>query len=358
MPKTEPSKPGHRAATPALSVVMPVHNALPYLDQAVESILGQTFTDFEVLILDDASTDGSTRRLEHWAASDARIRLDKVDRNLGPVHSSNRVARAARAPFVARMDADDISYPERLAEQIKLLREHPEVGLVAGLCDMIDAAGRKMRDPEIWRLSRRSVFVPFAHGSTMYRRDVFDRVGGYREECEYWEDQDLVVRIAAIAKVAIIPRPLYQWRQSTTSTRVHTDQDRLERALDRAYQATDRLRRGEPYDGTFDNSGNGRRKIDPRVFIAIGSVRLWGYGRPRLFRRLLSRARISLNPMTASALIWTAWASASPSSLRAFLMFLLAARSRVASGRVSTAQPLLWHPLEGIRPLEEAGGKS
>jgi glycosyltransferase involved in cell wall biosynthesis len=78
-----------------VSVVMPVHNALPYLDAAVESILGQSFGDFEFIILDDASTDGSTQRLRQWASRDARIRLLEEKRNLGPARSSDRVARAA-----------------------------------------------------------------------------------------------------------------------------------------------------------------------------------------------------------------------------------------------------------------------
>ena len=186
---------------PALSVVMPVHNALPHLDEAVESILGQTFADFEFVVLDDASTDGSSERLREWAQKDSRIRLLEVDRNLGPVGSSNMVARAATAPFVARMDADDISHRHRLAEEIELLRAHPDVGIVASVCEMIDSSGKKLRDPEVWRLSRRSAFVPFAHGAMMYRRSVFDEVGGYREECEYWEDQDLVVRMADVSKV-------------------------------------------------------------------------------------------------------------------------------------------------------------
>lgn len=336
---------------------MPVHNALPHLDAAVESIISQTFADFEFIILDDASTDGSTERLKRWAKRDKRIRLLEVEENLGPVRSSNMVAQAASAPFVARMDADDISYPERLAEQIQLLREYPDVGLVASLCDMIDSKGKKMRDPEVWRLSRPSVFVPFAHGATMYRRSIFEQVGGYRQECEYWEDQDLVIRMAAVSRVAIIPRPLYRVRQSTTSTRLLANQERLEGALDRVYQATDRLKQGKNYDGLFDRPATDSGKLDPRVFIALGSVRLWAGGKPRLFRRLLKRAQVSPNFLTASALIWTAWASASPSSLRAFLMFLLSVRNRFASGRISTAHPVLWQPLERITPLEQAEGK-
>src|SRR4029079_16158405 len=103
--------------TPPLSVVMPVHNAMPYLDIAIESILGQTFQEFEFVILDDASTDGSTQRLREWARRDPRIRLIEEKHNLGPALSSQRVAVAARAPVVARMDADDISYPHRLGRQ-------------------------------------------------------------------------------------------------------------------------------------------------------------------------------------------------------------------------------------------------
>lgn len=174
--------------SPALSVVMPVHNVRAYLDEAVESILSQTFSDFEFVILDDASTDGSRERLREWAARDPRIRLVESEKRLGPVGSSNRVAGAAEAPFVARMDADDISFPDRLSEEFALLRDHPDTGVVGSLCDIIDRSGRKIRGPETWRLSRPSVFVPFGHGTIMYRREIFDRVGGYREECVYWED--------------------------------------------------------------------------------------------------------------------------------------------------------------------------
>src|SRR3954467_10112260 len=121
------------AKIPRVSVVMPVHNALPYLDAAVESILGQTFEGFEFVILDDASTDGSTERLREWAQRDRRIRLLEEKQNLGPALSSERVARAASAPIVARMDADDISYPGRLEEQLEVLDRYPGTGVVGGL---------------------------------------------------------------------------------------------------------------------------------------------------------------------------------------------------------------------------------
>ena len=352
MPKLSSPDTDQPAAAPALSVVMPVHNALPHLDQAIESILKQTFRDFEFVILDDASTDGSTERLRYWAARDSRIRLIEGKKNLGPVGSSNVVARAARTPFVARMDGDDISYPNRLVEQLELLRTNPRVGIVASASDMIDASGRRTREPEVWRLARPSVFVPFAHGAMMYRRDIFDKVGGYREQCEYWEDQDLVVRMAAIADVLVVPWPLYSVRQSTASTRVVCNHDRIERALDGFYRATDLLNRGEDYESILEQPGTTPPKFDPRVFRAEGSLHLWVGGKPRLFRRLLSRGRLSWNARTASTLVWTAWASASPSSLRAFLKFLLAMRNRLASGSFPVDRPVLWRPLQNAEVID------
>jgi glycosyltransferase involved in cell wall biosynthesis len=335
---------------------MPVHNAMPHLDQAIESILGQTFADFEFVILDDASTDGSGLRLKEWAARDDRIRLIHADQNLGPVRSSNKVARAAKAAVVARMDADDISHPERLSRQFELLRENPDVGVVASVSDMIDSDGRNIRGPEVWRLWRRSPFVPFAHGAMMYRRDLFDAVGGYREECEYWEDQDLVVRMAAIAKVAVIASPLYTVRQSRTSTRALCGQQRLELALDRAYEATDRLRHRDDWVIESDRGDAPAKKLDPRVFIAVGSVRLWAGERPRLFRRMLSHGELSWDIRTASALTWTAWASVSPSSLRIFLTFLLRARNRLASPLLSTENAVYWRPQRAAEKIHKGDG--
>src|SRR5262245_10456965 len=120
-----------------ISVVMPVHNALPHLDAAVESILGQTHRNIEFVILDDGSTDGSTERLRQWAERDRRIKLFEGDRNLGPAGSSNRVIAHSSAELIARMDADDLSHPERLERQVQLLRERPDVCLVGTACDLI-----------------------------------------------------------------------------------------------------------------------------------------------------------------------------------------------------------------------------
>lgn len=328
--------------TPRVSVVMPVHNALPYLDAAVESILHQTFGDFEFVILDDASTDGSNGRLRHWASRDQRIRLLEEKHNLGPARSSERVARAATAPIVARMDADDISYPQRLADQLEVLDRYPGVGVVGGLFDIIDPTGRIVRGPELWRTRQPASVPPFGNGPLTYRREVFDRVGGYREECEFWEDNDLIIRMATVTNIMIVPHSVYQVRQARVSNRLLAAELRVERAVDLMYRARRRLEQGQSYDDLLKSSMADDRKVVPQVFVSLGSITLWAGGRPRLFKRLLRRGDLGFDRHSLAALVWTAWASLEPHSLRAFIRLLLF-RRRLAAGLTGrTEEPILW----------------
>lgn len=329
---------------PPLSVVMPVHNALPYLDRAIESILTQTFSDFEFVMLDDASTDGSSERLREWAAKDGRIRLIRAEANLGPVASSRKAAGEATAPIVARMDADDVSLPTRLQEQVEVLERHADIGMVGCLSDTIDLQGKTIRRAETWRLLRQSPMVPFAHSAMMYRRDVFERAGGYRDGTEYWEDQDLAMRMAQLCAIAVIPRPLLLVRQTVSSIRTTAEQDRILKSIDRMYQRIDRssgLRSEQRPAEQVRGAG-----IDPRAFISVGSPLLWSGKRPRLFRRLLKHGKLRPDFRTAKSLAWTAWASLSPSSLRAAVKLLNGARERFSGP--TPADPLFW-PLTSSR---------
>jgi hypothetical protein len=333
-----------------VSVVMPVHNALPHLDAAVQSILDQSYRDFEFVIYDDASTDGSTERLREWAAKDARIRLFEGTSNLGPVGSSSFVVEHSTRPLIARMDADDLSAPDRLASELALLRDNPDVGLVGTLFDIIDAEGKRIRGPDYWRLARKSPFVPFAaHGSIVFRRAVFQQVGGYRRQCEYWEDQDLVIRIAAASQVMVIPRALYRVRQWTRSARPQSNPALVEDAVDLMYRSVARLAQGRSYDDLLENPSAPER-VDPRVFMAGGSRLLWAGGRPRQFGRLLKRGRLGLNVGSAAALVWTAWAAVSPSTLRLFIRTILKARNLRASAIAANPEPMRWSP-----PVAEEG---
>ena len=187
-----------------------------------------------------------------------------------------------------------------------------------------------------------------------YRRELFESVGGYRAECEFWEDHDLILRMAAASKVMVVPKAIYGVRQSTTSTRIVSAQERLERAEDLMYRSSDRLERNQSYDDLLNSKRPFDAKLDPRVFIALGSMVLWSGGKPRLFRRLLSRAELSLNVRTITALVWTAWASSSPGSLRIFLRVLFITRNIRAGGRLNSDEPVVWIPGRGAtqRPTD------
>jgi glycosyltransferase involved in cell wall biosynthesis len=327
-----------------ISVVMPVHNALPHLDAAVQSIIGQSHRELEFVIYDDASTDGSTERLRHWAATDTRIRLIEGRTNLGPALSSNKVATQASGRLIARMDADDISHPQRLARQLELFRARPDVGLIGTLCEIIDGNGRLLRRPELWRLVRRSWFAPFPHGSIMFRRETFEQSGGYRRECEYWEDQDLVLRMACVTNIAVIPDALYRHRQSRISTRVASDPERVEKAVDLMYRAMDRLSADGSYEPILRPRPTPTEGLDPRVFIALGSLELWSGSRPRVLGRLVRRANLAFNFRTLSALVWAGWAQVSPGSLRAFLQLLVEARNSAGTAKIAHNPAVDWAP--------------
>lgn len=184
---------------------MPVRNGMPYVEQSIRSIIAQSFTDFEFVIGDDGSTDGTTEVLHAFARHDERIRLLRRETGSGLAASANWVVAAARAPLVAVAHADDLSHPDRLARQVAVLRDIPTVDLVGTLWDGIDEQGRYVRPGDYWKLLRKTPLAAFAHSSIMFRKTAFDGAGGYRPEAEYWEDLDLYLRVAARGGVVVIP---------------------------------------------------------------------------------------------------------------------------------------------------------
>jgi glycosyltransferase involved in cell wall biosynthesis len=322
--------------TPPLSVVMPVFNALPYLDEAVECILRQSFADFEFVILDDGSTDGSRARLREWAARDPRIRLVGSDERLGPVGSSNRVAAEAKAPLVARMDADDLCTSDRLERQMNILAAHPDAVLVGSIYETVDRHGRVVREADYARLTRPSLFAPFSHPTIMYRRDAFERAGGYRAGAERWEDVDLYLRLAREGRMLVVAAPLVSIRLSGASSRIADRPDEVEASMDRLY------RRLAEEAGTPRRDVQG--KLVPESFLVGGSIRIWAGERPRSFARLLRRGALGFDLASLRMLVWSGWAEASPRSLRLFLRALLALRNRAALRRLGGARYVEWRP--------------
>lgn len=337
---------------------MPVKNALPYLDAAVESILNQSHGDFEFVIRDDHSTDGSLERLRYWAARDQRIRLFEGDRSLGPSGSSNWVVAQARAPLVARMDADDISLPDRLRRQLEIFDDYPGTVLVGSVWEGIDREGRVVREPDISTLRTPRFGAPFAHGSIMFKRKEFDRVGRYREECEFWEDLDLFVRLGRVGSVLVSVEPLYRHRFSETSTRLTSSEARVERAVDLMFACRRAHERGEDYAPLLarKQAPASDRKHNPDTLLSLAFVTLWSGLRPPVLRKLVRRGDLGFDKSTARAVVWALWATASPRSLR-FLMRLRLRRNNRRARRLLAGQKVVpWRPEpEGFSRSEAAG---
>lgn len=207
------------SASPSLSVVMPVRDAVNHLEEAVDSILGQTHADLELIAVDDGSTDGSRGLLEAYALQDERVVVVSAE-GTGLVDALMSGVHSARAPWIGRMDADDRSHTDRFRKQLAFVREHPDVTLIGSSVQVINDDGSPahtirypLLDPLI-RLSLRSS-TTFAHGSVLVRRDMLLAVGGYRKNAFPVEDYDLWCRLArAGAVMANIDEPLYDYRLS------------------------------------------------------------------------------------------------------------------------------------------------
>jgi len=207
---------------PAITVLMPVYNAAPFLRAAVDSILNQSFGDFEFLIINDGSTDDSAAILTSYA--DARIRVVHNERNLGITAALNRGLRLARAELVARQDADDVSLPTRLGVQMAFLRNHPDVVLLGTRGTCISRDGRKLHpigSPATDAVSIRWVLCfenPFIHGATIFRRGpVVTDLGGYDPGLPYCEDFGLWSKLAGVGPVANLPDRLVLYREHSAS---------------------------------------------------------------------------------------------------------------------------------------------
>ena len=302
---------------PLISVVMPVHNARPFLGESIRSILEQTFSDFEFVILDDASADGSVELLREWSLRDKRIHLHESKKRLGLSGSSNAVVAKARASIVARMDADDIAHPDRLRRQWNILEGRPDVAVIGTLCNGIDASGREVRPRDRWRLVRRSAYIPFPHGSAMFRREVFDQVGGYDESAHGGEDQDLFTRMAARGRVLTLPDVLYSYRYHSSNATL--------------------------FNGTRAVSENHSQNGNAlAAFYMLGAMRLWAGDPPMLLEPMLKKKSLKWNPKTLMILASAIWGHISPPTLRVFLRSSIRARDLLASVRVKDGRPYEW----------------
>lgn len=214
---------------PAISVVLPVRNGMPYLPRAVESVLGQTWRDFELIVIDDGSTDRTAEHLR--SVTDPRVRVVSPN-GAGLAAALNTGLALARAPYLARQDADDWSTPGRFAQQVAFLDAHPDVTVVATCANYIDADGHPVEDA--WtrtvREQQDSAQTPdeiqcvmpltccITHGSVMMRTEALRRCGGYDAAAVPAEDYDLWLRLLPEQRLAKLPDRLYDYRVHTSQS--------------------------------------------------------------------------------------------------------------------------------------------
>jgi glycosyltransferase involved in cell wall biosynthesis len=199
---------------PKISVVMSVYNGDKYLQEAVDSILNQTFKDFEFIIINDGSTDDTREILESY--NDPRIVLIHQE-NIGLTKSLNKGIALAKGEYIARQDADDLSMPERLEKQLAFLEKHNKIALLGTAIKSIDHQGIYLKMTKFPRnhSSIQKIMKHencFYHGSVMFKRHCFIEAGGYREIFSTSQDYDLWLRFAEKFEVANLLTPLYKYR--------------------------------------------------------------------------------------------------------------------------------------------------
>jgi O-antigen biosynthesis protein len=206
---------------PRVSVIMSVYNDEKNLRSSIESILKQSFKDFEFIIIDDGSTDGSSKIVDEYAKKDSRI-VALHQKNSGLTISLNRMIEASKGDFILRQDSDDYSAPERFSEQISFLEKHPDVMLLGTGAYIIDADGEVLLQTKVLSGSaaiRRAMISGnrFIHGSTAIRKECLTDVGVYYKECVYSEDYDLFLRISERYDTDNLPGALYFYRINLNS---------------------------------------------------------------------------------------------------------------------------------------------
>jgi glycosyltransferase involved in cell wall biosynthesis len=220
---------------PMISVIVPVYNSEKYLNEAVGSILGQTLADFELIAVDDGSTDGSPAILESFRQNDARMIIERHSRNLGVTAALNSGLALARGKYIARMDADDISRPERLEKQAVFLDIHPEIDIIGSAVQMVDERGRNIGvlSAPLDDLAIRwtSLFsASFFHPTIMLRHSVLlDHNIQYRASRDEAQDYDFFSQLLEYARGENFAEPLVFYRIHSDSVSSFYSRNKLSR---------------------------------------------------------------------------------------------------------------------------------
>jgi glycosyltransferase involved in cell wall biosynthesis len=226
-----------------VSVLLSVLNGMPYLSTAIQSILTQTITDLELIVIDDGSTDESWHIITEYAQRDGRVVPLRNSKNLGTSQALNKGLAIARGDYITRQDADDESVPDRLARQLSFLEANPDIGAVGTAFAVIDRDGVVV---DIWSFPSENSEIQetlldhmcLGGATPLIRRDCLRKIGFYfSEDLSYSEDYDLCLRLAEVTKLTNLDAPLYRYRRhegSVSISKSHVQMYRKALALDRA----------------------------------------------------------------------------------------------------------------------------
>lgn len=206
---------------PKISVLMPAYNSEKYIADAIESIINQTFRDFEFIVFDDCSSDKTWDIITKYARNDSRIKADLNEHNLGIAGNRNKLISAARGKYIAWQDSDDISFPDRLDHQYLFLEEHSEVGIVGGYLQFFGNSGvsslRIYHADDARLRSRIFRYSPVAQPAAMIRRRCFEEFGVYDLRYPPAEDIDMSFRIGQKYNFANLPQAVLRYREHSHS---------------------------------------------------------------------------------------------------------------------------------------------
>lgn len=226
---------------PQVSVIMSVYEDQQYIEKAIESILNQEFSDFEFVIIDDCGGDDTAQIVSRYAIDDARIHLLRNEENQGLTRSLNRGFAHATGKYLARMDADDVSHPERLRQQVAFMEAHPEVGVLGTFHRYTNEDTVKVSPVDHEAIVARLLFTNvFCHPSVMLRKDVVEKHQLFYDESFYYsQDYELWVRAMAVTQLAVLPVNLVDYRvhPGQISTQKRTKQREFLRQVWAAYFA-------------------------------------------------------------------------------------------------------------------------
>jgi glycosyltransferase involved in cell wall biosynthesis len=235
---------------------MTVYNGEKFLRQAVDSILAQTFDDWELIVVDDGSDDSTPDILLSYR--DLRIKVLRAERNCKQAVCSNRALSIAAGRYIARLDADDVSLPNRLAIQARYMEAHPEVALVGSAGFEINGEGARIgfRPGELNNCSLKFTLAalnPIIHSSVMFRTDAARKLSGYNEGTGYWfsEDYEFLSRIAFCGRAIVLTEPLIEYRVHPVSVSACNVRDQSRQADRIARAALERILSREVNDSTW-----------------------------------------------------------------------------------------------------------